>query len=373
MKIISSLNIFIFLSLKLNAQVDYSDIDKRSLAVPDTLKTAPQISSYLTQGLTSDIDKVRAFYYWIAHNIRYDVARRNFQFRYKSKSELIDEVLEKRKGLCQHYAELFNTFCQNQGIKSYAIAGYARQSNGEISGITHVWNAVCIGSSYYNIDVTWASGYLQNNEYIIQFRDNYFLIDPKLFVKTHLPFDPIWEFVDNPIDIFDFNNMKFDKLSEKGDFNYRLMINIIEKQDRLTYLTQLNKRLTISGELNELLLNEISENVRMINYEKCRIAVDSLNVAIDNYNLYMKRKNSRFRDPVIDDKQIRKMIEDFERPLLEADIRFQYLFTLNSDLKVAVDVFRSSIESLKIKANSEKEFIKKYEVTAKPFRFLLFK
>ena len=203
---------------------DYTAIDKRSVSIPDSLKTVQQISTYLTSGLTTEKEKVRAFYIWISHNIDYDFYKITADKKYQTKTELVNDVLDRKQGVCRHFAELFQFFCQQSGIKSYTIAGYARMSTGKISGASHVWNAVRIDSSYYNIDVTWASGHQTNNAYVKEFRDEFFLIEPRQFIKTHLPFDPVWQFLDNPIDIHDFNNENYSKLSTTGNYNYRALI-----------------------------------------------------------------------------------------------------------------------------------------------------
>lgn len=351
---------------------DYTAIDKRSVSIPDSLKTAEQISTYLASGLTTEKEKVRAFYIWISHNIDYDFYKINADKKYQTKTELVNDVLEMKQGVCRHFAELFHFFCQQSGIKSYAINGYARLSTGKISGASHVWNAVRIDSSYYNIDVTWASGYQTNNEYVKEFRDDFFLIEPRQFIKTHLPFDPVWQFLDNPIDIHDFNNENYSKLLTPGNYNYRALIAKIEKQDNLGYLEQANKRLIVSGEMNELTVREIYENAIQITFEKCRIAVDSLNSAIDNYNLYISHKNAKFHTPAIEDDKLKEILVTIERPLLKAEVMFQNLFTFNDDLNVQIVKFKKELQEFKLKLQIEKNFIDKFTKTKKSLRFLLF-
>jgi hypothetical protein len=366
---LSFLIVFLF-SSRLFGLNDFTEIDSRSVSIPDSLKTVEQISAYLTKDLTHEADKVRAFYIWIAHNIRYDLSKKDT--KYKLKVELIEEVLKERHGVCQHYSELFHAFCQKSGIKSFVIDGYSRRDNGEVSNIAHSWNAVEIDSNYFNIDVTWASGYLMKDEYVNQFRDLYFLIEPKEFLKTHLPFDPLWQFVDNPINILDFNNQDLSKLFLIGNYNYRALIEKIESQSWLVNLEQHNKRLLSSEGLNDLILKEVEENVLQISYEKCRIAVDTLNSAIDNYNLYIKHKNTRFREPFIDDGKLMYLIANIDRPLSKADLTFRNIFTLNYDLNKQVANLRKNLGEFKLKLEVEMRFVDKYIKTKKTFRFLLF-
>jgi hypothetical protein len=205
-----------------------------------------------------------------------------------------------------------------------------------------------------------------------EFRDEFFLIEPLLFVKTHLPFDPALQFSDNPISIFDFNNQNFLKLSERGNYDYRSIIAEIETQDRLTCLEQVNKRLLGLNELNDLLLDEIRENAFQITYEKGRIAVDALNTATDNYNLYISFKNSRFRNPDVSDAKLRELISDIERPLYKADFMFQNVITFNPDLRMQFFKLQKSIQEFEAKLKIENDFVNKYLKTKRPLRFLQF-
>jgi len=107
--------------------VDYTKIDKRAESVPQNLKTAKDITRYLTKGLNTPTDKVRAIYYWMAHAIRYDIAKMNSNETYTDPQQLVDEVLKTRKGVCANYSALFHACCQSVGIQSYIIEGYASE------------------------------------------------------------------------------------------------------------------------------------------------------------------------------------------------------------------------------------------------------
>jgi len=68
---------FLLISTLGFSQSDYSEIDINSKTVPDSLTDYIQIADYLTKGLETDIDKARAIYIWIAHNIKYDLTQIN--------------------------------------------------------------------------------------------------------------------------------------------------------------------------------------------------------------------------------------------------------------------------------------------------------
>ncbi len=59
---------------------------------------------------------------------------------YQNPKEIVDKVLNTKKGICMHYAELFNDLANQVGIKSFVISGYTRQ-NGFVDYIPHAWCA----------------------------------------------------------------------------------------------------------------------------------------------------------------------------------------------------------------------------------------
>jgi len=203
------------------SQSKLRSIDKRSKDIPSSIQDYKEISEYLTNNLNTDREKVRAIYIWIAHNIKYDLHRENSVNYYYSNRQLINDVLKTRKGVCQHYSELFLAMSRWVGLKSYLIPGYTRNSSGEITDLSHIWNAIEIDSKYYLIDVTWAAGFERRGKYVHKFRDDYFLVAPEDFIQDHMPFDPIWQFTNNPIKNIDFISKEFSNFSEDGNFAFK--------------------------------------------------------------------------------------------------------------------------------------------------------
>src|SRR5688572_1079584 len=91
-------------SLVVTGQADYSTIDARSKDIPGTHKTCAEITRYLTENLATDMDRARAIYTWIAHNIAYDIKLGPYYLT----DDLVEKTLDRRKGKCGHYAELFS-------------------------------------------------------------------------------------------------------------------------------------------------------------------------------------------------------------------------------------------------------------------------
>lgn len=127
----------------------------------------------LTKPWKTELEKVRAIYYWMRKNIQYDyvgLAWNNYTCE-------VSDVLKKRVGVCEGYANLFNYLCEQAGIMSIKIHGIVPQGG-------HAWNAVRINKKWYLMDVTWG--------------DNYFLTSPAQFINDHFASVRKWTLLTNP-------------------------------------------------------------------------------------------------------------------------------------------------------------------------------
>jgi len=353
-------------------QPDFSTFDEKSKVVPDSLTDSKDIADYLTNDLKTDTEKARAIYIWIAHNIKYDLTQINSGKRYDSDQEIIDEVLNDRKGVCQHYSELFLAMSKSVGLEGYLISGYTRDVFGNIADLSHAWNGIQIDSNYYMIDVTWAAGYELKGKYVHKFRDDYFLKSPNEFIKDHMPFDPIWQFLDNPIDNNDFINKDFSRLETKGDFAFKDSIQQYAKLNELEQLENSNKRIIANGVKNNLIQKQVDENNIQITNRKYNLAIDTLNYGIDNYNLYITHKNRQFRNPKLEDSRVKELIDNADNGVFTANEIFYELFSSNKELNDLITDARNRIPDLISDLEREKDFVDRYLKKWKPLRIFMF-
>jgi transglutaminase/protease-like cytokinesis protein 3 len=210
------LAIFIFLPLRFYSQAGHTNfyvIDSKAASVPvsntDTL--AKQLASL---GKT-DREKVRAIFRWITEHIDYNVrpvayGKKGSRQLYKEPDDsgvslpplnerVAAKVLKTGVAFCEGYSRLFKTLCDHAGIKAEIIYGYARTNNNRRFAVNHTWNSVFIDSTWFLLDVTWASGVVSyGNEYVRQYNDLYFLTPPEDFIRDHYPEDPQWTLLKDP-------------------------------------------------------------------------------------------------------------------------------------------------------------------------------
>ena len=363
--------ILLFFNVGMTFCTDYSKIDKQSVTVPQNLRTANDITRYLTRNLTSPTEKVRAIYFWIAHNITYDVAKMNSSEQYTDPQQLVDKVLKNRKGVCSHYAALFNACCHSAGITSYIIEGYTRQ-NGRVVGLAHAWNAVKIDNRFYEIDATWAAGFLNGSSYTHQFRDNFFLISPVEFIKSHMPVDPIWQFLNNPITHTGFDDGDFSALKKGSDYNYSDSIDLQSGLNLLDKFVRENERILKSGLSNGMIRNKYVQNQQHIGTGKYNAATDDFNKGVEKYNEYVQLKNTQFNHLSIKDEAIMELLSTARQLIESAEETLSILNSGDYGLYRSIGSLRESIRALKRNLDKEDLFVGKYVRTVKPLRMVLF-
>ncbi|MBO9658494.1 MAG: hypothetical protein J7527_06690 [Chitinophagaceae bacterium] len=175
------------------------------------------LSQQLTRGYVTEKEKTRAIFRWITANISYRVqskAGNKDDDIYSSNDEdtsvlkplderVAESVLRTRQALCDGYARLFKTLCDYAEIRSEVVLGYARtETFKRIQRFrsNHALNAVFCDSAWYLLDVTWASGFIDNrtNRYVRHFDEQYFLTKPEDFIREHYPDDIQWTLMENP-------------------------------------------------------------------------------------------------------------------------------------------------------------------------------
>ena len=207
------LTVFIFFSpfSKSIAQTDWSIFDQ--------IKTVHSLNSEelalkITSPFPDTLDKVKAIYYWLTHNIEYDLkALKRMQkqgFISKSmspeaieqkKQDIIRKSLKQKKGVCQDYTHLFVALCEAIHVESAFIGGFS-QSNPFESGIggRHSWNAFKYQDSWYLLDATFGAGrVMEGKSFSFEFNEGLFMVKPELFAMNHFPQDAEWQLLDKPI------------------------------------------------------------------------------------------------------------------------------------------------------------------------------
>lgn len=212
-RILLTLTIF-FHSLISISQVSNEDLKKVDKIIYSyhSISSIEELAKRIDYDFTSEIEKARAIYTWLALNINYTKFNTNliyipevfvvfdnndFERRLKiNKNKVTNKAFITKKGVCKEYAYLFEKICNLINIKNELIFGYTKTSNPQIGIIpsqkNHVWNAVYIEDKWILIDVTYGSGYLYKDIWQRHFNDSYFNISKENLKLTHYPSDKYW-------------------------------------------------------------------------------------------------------------------------------------------------------------------------------------
>jgi len=293
----------------------YASIDKKALQLPDSLtKSTSDIANYFTNNFQTDRDRVRAIFIWTASSIEYDAANMFAINFYESKEEKIAKPLRTKKGICENYAAVFNDICIKSGIKSFVIEGYTKQ-NGFADYIAHAWCAALIDSSWFMFDPTWGSGYINNGKFYKKINNNYFKANPSALIKSHMPFDFLWQFLNYPITNQEFYEGKTQQNKSKPFFSYTDSISAYEKLSPIDQLKSSAERVERNGVKNSLIFDrlqhlklEIENNRQTTMVSQYNSAVNDYNDGVNYFNDFINYRNKQFT-PTKPDPEIQNMID----------------------------------------------------------------
>ena len=119
----------------------------------------------------------------------------------------------------------------------------------------HAWNAVYIDGEWRFVDCTWGSGYVASDgKFRQQFDEFWFLTDAEVFVYDHFPTHPVWQLLDEPIDIDEFNHKP--SLTEKSR---ELGLKLISHREPIVYF---EKEVTVTFGTETIPLSNITADLR---------------------------------------------------------------------------------------------------------------
>lgn len=269
--------------------------------IPDSLTYSTQkIADYIRSNFSTEREMSRAIFVWIARNIKYNFDSILTNKYYETPSEVSDRILRTRTGVCLNYACLFNELSNKAGIKSYVIQGFTKQG-GSVDFLPHVWCAGFIDSAWYLFDPTWGSGYVEGRKFVNQVNNYYFMTQPEDMIKSHMPFDPLWQLLYYPI-----THKEFFKGKQKMDkgrpfFNYPDTLNNYLHASELDRAVSSARRIELSGVENNfiaaklrILKGEIEYYRNAMAAEKYESVVTSYNEGISMLNRFIAHRNNQF-------------------------------------------------------------------------------
>ncbi|KAL8206551.1 UNVERIFIED_CONTAM: hypothetical protein K2H54_008842 [Gekko kuhli] len=214
----------------------FRQLDAHVLRVSEQLKPKQETLSIrtivplLTRTAKNQLEKVRAIWVWLCHNIAYDV---DGFLGLSEKIHIPEQVIQTGRGVCSGYAHLCRRMCQEAGLICVEVsgygrgAGYCRGQSCQQKKSNHMWNAVKLGASWFLLDVCWGAGLVDVEKRLFvpstltipqlsipdlpaeRHDDFFFLTDPEHFIESHWPDEVEWQLIQPPITLEDFEKRVF--------------------------------------------------------------------------------------------------------------------------------------------------------------------
>ncbi|HEV2479015.1 MAG TPA: transglutaminase domain-containing protein [Puia sp.] len=325
----------------------YAQIDALALKLPDSSSaTVAGIAAYVNAHFTTPTEKTRAIFIWIADKIDYDVVNMFALNFYDDPTEDIARPLRTRKGICVNYASLFTAICNEVGIQSVVVQGYTKE-RGFVGYIPHAWSAAVVDGSWYLFDPTWGSGYVENNVFVRKINEAYFKATPETFIATHMPFDPLWEFLYYPVTTEDFFNGRTGVDKTRPYFNYEDSIKAYDAENTVTREAIAANRIERNGVRNSATADmirhlrvDVENHERQAESDRQNRVIDSFNLAsrtfnqaITLFNAFIDYRNDQFK-PAKPDAAIQQMLDSADRALFAAKAQVSAIVPTVADTKI---------------------------------------
>ena len=343
---------------------NYTGFGRFTIAVPDsTSRSAAGLAAYIQHRYDAPKAQLHAIYGWVTANIRYDDDSSYYFNRSVDHETKIAATLRRRKGVCENYAGLFADLASRLGLTSHVIYGYpigvsTRGNTG------HAWCAVNLDDEWWLFDPTWDAGF--------QGGFQYFMVHPATFIQTHMPFDPLWQLLEKPV------NYRNTAAKNKAILHYKDSVKVFLQMDSLQQYLAIERRMKNAGansEMVKLWQGYNRMNIAIIAGEQdmqlYNAAVDNLNTATDIFNSFVHYRNNGFL-PQKPDAVIRTMLEPISILIAEANKKLDGIGLLVENFQYNTEGIRQKLTSLRKRSVEQKEFLNKYLATAPAERERLF-
>lgn len=357
---------------------EFAAIDTKVLKLPDSLTlTTQQIAGWINANFNTDRDKTRAIFFWLASNIQYDIENMFAINFYEEKETVLSKPLATRKGICSNYAALFNDISSKCNIPSLVVEGYTKQ-NGFTDYIPHAWCAAKVDSSWFIFDPTWGSGYVNGGKFYKKLNNAYYKAAPSSIIKSHMPFDYLWQFLHYPVTNQEFYEGKISANTSKPFFGFTDSIKVYQEQDHMEQLASSAYRIEKNGVKNAMVFDRLRhikmeiENARLneiVNLFNAGVA--DYNASVTVFNRFIDYRNKQFI-PMKSDPEIQKMLDDVTALLDEAKANINRIKNPDASKVDLINQLNSSMQEMQVQVKEQQDWLKLYFSKTKSKRKAMF-
>ncbi len=353
------------------SEIDYAQIDRVIMSIPSSqTNNTADIAAYIKSHFDTEGKRVRAAYTWVANNIKYSTDSLHRVILNEDREQEVSFAFRRRKGVCENFAAIFNDICAKSGLQSYLIDGYTRL-NRSTDKTGHAWNAVYVNNKWYLYDPTWDAGFETNSQLINHTATQYFQQTPQEFIQSHMPFDPLFQFLDYPVTYQEFNKGSAQENKDRGYFNYMDSIALYRKQDSLSRYVAASSRIRKNGNASSMVALKLSqlkmESEIVYQDEDAGLynsAVEDYTAAVINFKSFLEYRNNRFM-PLKSEAEITAMLDAIELKIAAANTKLKIVNTSKATLTLNTGDVEKMLDDLLTHVKEQQIFLKNYLGTTK--------
>ncbi|HEY5369886.1 MAG TPA: transglutaminase domain-containing protein [Hanamia sp.] len=346
-------------------------IERIALNIPDSqTNTTTQIAAYIDNHFKNDEEKVRAIYAWVTSNIKYDRNNVHRIILDEDQEQRVTYALKGRRGVCENFAAIFNDLCIKSGIPSFYIEGCTKQ-NGSVDRGGHVWCAALVNNKWAFYDPTWDAGFWNGDSYLIGTGANYFQISPKDFILSHLPFDPMFQFLNDPVSYKEFDGHSKPTNNPNSYFNYKDSLGIYFNSDSLSrYVSALHRIANFDWPSSKIdaKLKQLQLEIELIYQDRDMAAYNSAiadyNTGIDMLNEFIIYRNNQFQ-PVKKSSEVQHLFDNILKKIVSANQNLSDLNKSEATLTLNTGGLQEKLNELAQYAKEQNSYYRNYLSLAK--------
>lgn len=365
-------NIFyllLFFQSLMVAQVksSYTSVEKQMRLIPEQqTKSVQDIATYIQASFKGEELQIKAAYFYVISTISYDV---NYNFSteiFSSDEDFVTKTITTKSGVCIHYAKLFKAIIDKLGFDCQIITGYTKQNN-LIGNLSHAWCAMHFkDGNWYVFDPTWDSGYVKNQKFTRNILSLHFKMLPSEAIKTHMPFDYLWQFSKEPISNREFYNGKVYDIKPKVNFDYQKEIDKYLKLSEIDKAFESAERIQKNEIINDLILEQYTYLKSVFNASRYNKNIEKFNEIIEDYNVaivllndFIIYRNKGFT-PVFSDAILLEMIQTPNEKLENIQKEVFLISSIGKENAANFNELKSSITDAVKQSNEQYNFVKDY-------------
>ncbi|GAB3829383.1 transglutaminase domain-containing protein [Hymenobacter jeollabukensis] len=359
----------------------YQTIDARMQQVPDSAaRSVGGLARYIKASFTTDDDRAWAAFDWVARQLRYDAANMYSVDYSREPADIVAQALSTRLGVGTDFAELYAALANALGLRTYVVAGFSKRPDGQLSPVPHAWCATRLSGQWYLLDPAWAAGTVAKGTFVPQLNSAYFKMPPTDFVRTHLPFDPLWQLLPAPYSLAQFQQgtappaparpwASADSLAAYERLDYVGQLRAASRRARQAEQPhQLATMYQAHNRQREQEYQVTQHNRMLLDYNRAQQLTER---AVERLNAFFTYYNHQFQ-PRKTDAQLQQLLKPIAADFQQAKAILASVQFADETRQATVRALTASVRTGETRLKNSQAFLARYLRTSPPQRDALF-